>query len=152
MFLRRNSMVRVEKSRYFVSITISVVFKGPEECDGNIDQLCYLHATNNSLEALLFYRCMFKAVFERYSTAFDASEACADSLPYDTHDKWVDCANENLGAELLAQAGAATNALKPSHEFIPWSTFAGLGSKDINDLSLDYFAWTAWFFWNYANL
>lgn len=118
---------------------------GPKECERNIHHACVVKrldilALNVHIKAEMV-ACLFEKVGVKPSGDIDeATRKCAAELnltdPRGFMEKVKKCKNSDDGSKHLKHFGEKTYELNPPLYFIPWITFKGKWSKEIQDASL----------------
>ncbi|XP_014295730.1 GILT-like protein 3 [Microplitis demolitor] len=93
---------------------------GPRECEANMIHACAIDIIKNPAVQLNFLTCMI----EHNLWPVNITRTCAEKFHLDA-EPILNCSKTNRGAELLAQYGKMTNALKPAVTFIPTITLDG---------------------------
>lgn len=87
---------------------------GPDECYGNKIHSCALNYYPDNSQSVPFISCSMSA-----EDSVAACEDCANQVGLDWQ-KIYDCANSDLGSQLLHDNGVKTQALDPSVTWVPW--------------------------------
>ena len=104
---------------------------GPEECLGNIIQLCALHLEKNKTKALRFIHCLNNNIpgFTK------AAGLCAPQFSIN-YNRLTACVTGDKGAELEHEMAVMTRQLSPPHTYVPWITVNGVHTEKINDWAM----------------
>lgn len=97
---------------------------GEQECLGNMIETCVLNMTDYPFPIIF---CM-----ESSSDVIKAGQACVEL--YSPQTNWSDimsCVKGDKGNQLMHQNALKTQALKPSHEYVPWVTINGVHTEDL---------------------
>ncbi|XP_068197076.1 gamma-interferon-inducible lysosomal thiol reductase-like [Antennarius striatus] len=108
-----NAQEKSDGQRY-----IFICQHGKQECLGNMIQACLLNMTDKAFPII---SCM-----ESSSHVIKAAKSCADLFA--TELEWgsiMKCVHGDLGNQLMHQNALKTNALMPTHKFVPWVTING---------------------------
>ncbi|XP_022901173.1 GILT-like protein 1 [Onthophagus taurus] len=93
---------------------------GKTECIGNKIHACVLHLILDQGDQLKYVACMISDNV----VPFMALEKCGKEVGID-YNPMIECANGNLGSQLLKTYGERTHAVKPKIDFIPTVQFNG---------------------------
>lgn len=109
---------------------------GPSECVGNLLEACGIYYHNSSKEEWFPYiYCIEHAALSKGLSPAAAAPLCAKSAGWTDYDTNIlPCASNSFGNGLMHGIAAATNALKPDHEWVPWVVLNG---KPLSDKQLD---------------
>ncbi|XP_062337713.1 gamma-interferon-inducible lysosomal thiol reductase-like [Osmerus eperlanus] len=103
---------------------------GEEECLGNIMETCIMNLTSSSAFQIIY--CM-----ESSTDVVKAAQSClqlySPSLPWENV---MSCVKGDLGNGLMHQNAMKTDALKPSHQYVPWITINGDHTDDLQDKAM----------------
>lgn len=103
---------------------------GEPECLGNMIQACLLNLTKTSAFNIIF--CM-----ESAANVTKAAKPCVElNAPQMSYEKLLSCVNGDLGNQIMHQNALKTEALKPSHTFVPWVTVNGIHTDDLQEKAM----------------
>ncbi|KAG1667250.1 Gamma-interferon-inducible lysosomal thiol reductase [Nymphon striatum] len=95
---------------------------GPAECIGNLVENCGLHYIEDIESKVDFINCM-----ETSTEPQKYGQKCASQVgKSEIWPKVEACMHSKLGHELILKAQAKTFALKPSHQYVPWTLVNGV--------------------------
>ncbi|XP_015826334.3 gamma-interferon-inducible lysosomal thiol reductase [Nothobranchius furzeri] len=104
---------------------------GAPECRGNMIEACIISLTGNSLAVQIIY-CM-----ESSTDVLGAAESClqlyAPSVSWSSVDS---CVSGDLGHRLMHDYTVMTRALNPVHSHVPWVTFDGEHTDEMEDKAM----------------
>mmetsp|Transcript_10380 Transcript_10380/g.27200 ORF Transcript_10380/g.27200 Transcript_10380/m.27200 type:complete len:143 (-) Transcript_10380:139-567(-) len=93
---------------------------GSDECKGNLVETCLIHYVPKFSDYFPVIHCM-----EGQGEPSSDLDQCSDSLSSDVVSNIKACAAGKLGKQLEQKMKEATDALQPSHTFVPWVTING---------------------------
>uniref|UniRef100_A0A3B4AWF1 Gamma-interferon-inducible lysosomal thiol reductase n=1 Tax=Periophthalmus magnuspinnatus TaxID=409849 RepID=A0A3B4AWF1_9GOBI len=100
---------------------------GEQECLGNMIEACMLNLTSS--DAFLPIYCM-----EASGDVVKAAQPCVELFAPDlSWERLMKCVNGDLGNQIMHQNALKTQALKPSHNYVPWITINGVHTEDLQD-------------------
>lgn len=100
---------------------------GEQECVGNMIEACLLNLTDS--DAFLTIFCM-----ESSGDPIKAAQSCVELFSPDlSWKRLMTCVNGDLGNQIMHQNALKTQALKPSHTYVPWITINGVHTEEIQD-------------------
>ncbi|XP_051894037.1 gamma-interferon-inducible lysosomal thiol reductase-like [Pristis pectinata] len=97
---------------------------GEAECRGNRIQNCVIYYLKNTSSYLPVICCMESAFIEM-------QQCLQEHAPTVTWENITDCADEELGSQLMYQSAQRTNELEPPHDYVPWILINGEHSEDM---------------------
>jgi len=100
---------------------------GAEECQGNLIETCTISLVKNISVYLPFIHCM-EASDKKIEKA---AEKCSKKFPSVPLDQVMACSNSSAGNALEHQMALMTEALSPSHTYVPWVTLNGVHTEQI---------------------
>ncbi|CAL9688439.1 unnamed protein product [Knipowitschia caucasica] len=104
---------------------------GEQECAGNMIEACLLNLTSSKAFSVIY--CM-----ELAEDPLKAARACVQAfVPGLSWEKLMTCANGDLGNHIMHQNALKTEALKPTHTYVPWITVNGEHSEDLQSKAFD---------------
>ncbi|XP_028407156.1 gamma-interferon-inducible lysosomal thiol reductase-like [Dendronephthya gigantea] len=101
---------------------------GKQECIGNLIETCAIHFYPKASDFFPFIHCI--EVSEVYPST--AAPSCAQKFHLN-YSKIESCANGDLGNRLEHEMALKTEALKPTHTYVPWVTLEGVHTKEIQN-------------------
>mmetsp|Transcript_3063 Transcript_3063/g.11023 ORF Transcript_3063/g.11023 Transcript_3063/m.11023 type:complete len:173 (+) Transcript_3063:223-741(+) len=104
---------------------------GPDECTLNKAQLCGIKQGKTADVWWPFILC----TEDLRTGGIDSIAPCADSSAGIDTDVLTVCYQGPEGDDLLAQAGAITDALDPPHQYTPWVVLEGKPLEDTSDIT-----------------
>lgn len=100
---------------------------GERECKGNMIEACLLNMTKS--DAFLTIFCM-----EASKDPVTAAQSCVELFSPDlSWEAVMSCVDGDLGNQIMHQNAVKTQALKPSHTYVPWITVNGDHTEEIQD-------------------
>ncbi|XP_045182131.2 gamma-interferon-inducible lysosomal thiol reductase-like isoform X2 [Mercenaria mercenaria] len=103
---------------------------GKEECIGNVIETCAINILDNISVYFPFISCMeSKNIYPD-----KAAKQCADAMGIDVN-PIMTCANGQKGNLLEHEMALRTNALKPSHRYVPWVTINGVHTEKMERMA-----------------
>ncbi|XP_062306311.1 gamma-interferon-inducible lysosomal thiol reductase [Osmerus eperlanus] len=103
---------------------------GEAECDSNMIQSCILHLAGHSAFPVIY--CM-----ESSADVLRAAQPCLQL--HDPSMAWNDitsCVKGELGHKLMYENALTTRALNPAHTHVPWVTFNGEYTVELQDKAM----------------
>ncbi|XP_070974016.1 gamma-interferon-inducible lysosomal thiol reductase-like isoform X2 [Oncorhynchus clarkii lewisi] len=103
---------------------------GEEECLGNMIETCILNVTGSNAFQIIY--CM-----EASTDVVKAGEKCVEL--YDPNTKWdsiMTCVKGDQGNQLMHQNAVKTDALKPTHNYVPWIVINGEHTEELQDKAM----------------
>ncbi|XP_045907426.1 gamma-interferon-inducible lysosomal thiol reductase [Micropterus dolomieu] len=103
---------------------------GEQECLGNMIETCLLNMTKMAFPIIF---CM-----ESSGDVIKEAKTCVELYgePDLTWGSIMSCVNGDLGNQLMHQNALKTNALKPSHQYVPWVTINGEHTDDLQNKAM----------------
>ncbi|XP_012675625.1 gamma-interferon-inducible lysosomal thiol reductase [Clupea harengus] len=103
---------------------------GEPECHVNLVEACILHTTSH--EAFHVINCM-----ESASDVLTAAQSCLQLFaPSVRWENISSCVRGPLGRSLIHENAAKTRALNPAHTHVPWVTFNGMYTDELEDQAM----------------
>ncbi|CAL1531012.1 unnamed protein product [Lymnaea stagnalis] len=99
---------------------------GKEECVGNIIETCAIVIVQKISVYFPFINCMESSA----ARPEDSAKVCAKRFPVPL-DQILKCSNSSMGNSLEHQMAVQTDALVPSHQYVPWVTLNGVHTEEI---------------------
>lgn len=99
---------------------------GEIECEVNMIETCAIHTLHDNAAFMPYIHCV------ENEPSPPAAMACAEALKVDW-ETISNCVNGTMGNKLEHEMGVKTNALSPSHWFVPWITVNNQHTTDIQD-------------------
>ncbi|PVD31884.1 hypothetical protein C0Q70_07308 [Pomacea canaliculata] len=103
---------------------------GELECIGNTIETCAIYELKNISIYFPFIHCMELSL--RSYNPYEAASVCSNKTGVPVQNI-LNCANSSLGNTLEHQMALKTDALQPSHEYVPWVTLNGVHTEKINN-------------------
>ncbi|XP_051990350.1 gamma-interferon-inducible lysosomal thiol reductase-like [Xyrauchen texanus] len=121
-----NAQEKTEKGKYTF-----ICQHGEGECQGNMIETCLLNKLGFDAIPVIF--CM-----ESGTDVLKAAQPCLGIYKPDiTWDSIMECVKGDLGNKLMHENAMKTDALKPSHQYVPWITINGEHSEDLQDKAMN---------------
>lgn len=105
---------------------------GEDECQVNMVETCALHLLP-PLHQMDYIYCVEEP---RGHPTVDTGKKCAQKLDLEW-DPIFNCFNGSIGNHLEHEMALKTEALKPSHQYVPWITVNGVHTEKIQDKVTD---------------
>ncbi|KAJ8270112.1 hypothetical protein GJAV_G00110480 [Gymnothorax javanicus] len=102
---------------------------GEVECRGNMIEACVLNMTEDA--AFPIINCM-----ESAADILTAAPLCVKVYSSTKWESIMDCVTGDLGNKLMHENALKTDALKPPHKYVPWVTFNGEHSEDLEQKAM----------------
>ncbi|RUS87390.1 hypothetical protein EGW08_004844 [Elysia chlorotica] len=105
---------------------------GEQECIGNLIETCAIALVKDITKYFPFINCMEKS----YKQPEEAAKQCSTSFAVPLEDI-LKCSKSDFGNKLEHEMAAKTDALEPSHQYVPWITVNGVHTEDIQKEAQD---------------
>ncbi|KAJ8408358.1 hypothetical protein AAFF_G00257720 [Aldrovandia affinis] len=103
---------------------------GEPECQGNMIETCIMELVEDMAFPIIF--CM-----ESSSDVLGSAQACLQLYaPTVTWETIMTCVKGDQGNKLMHANAQMTNALTPAHTYVPWVTFDGVHTDDLESRAM----------------